>query len=73
MKLQKASRLFVTIILFAACVVLALLAQAQSGGGQTPNPTSATPNGISAALEVKPRMRITGSWAGAWRRLSAAP
>jgi len=33
MNLQKVSRLFVTIILFAACVVLALLAQAQSGGG----------------------------------------
>ncbi len=33
MKLQKASRLFVSVVLFAACVVLALLSQAQSGGG----------------------------------------
>jgi len=33
MKLQKASRWFVSVILFAACVVLVLLSQAQSGGG----------------------------------------
>ncbi len=38
MNLQKVSRLFVTIILFAACVVLALLAQAQSGGGADSEP-----------------------------------
>jgi len=73
MNLQQLSRLFVSVVLFAACVVLALLAQAQSGGGQTPNPTSATPNGIFAAPGLKPRMPITGSWAGASRRLSAAP
>jgi len=74
MNLQKASRWFVSIVLFAACVVLALLAQAQSGGGgQTPNPTNATPNGISATQGVKPRMPITGGWAGVWRPLNAAP
>ncbi len=33
MNLQQLSRLFVSVILFAACVVLVLLAQAQSGGG----------------------------------------
>ncbi len=74
MNLQQLSRLFVSVILFAACVVLALLAQAQSGGGgQTPTPTNATPNGISAMPGVKPRMPITGSWAGASPPLSAAP
>jgi len=38
MNLQQLSRLFVSVILFAACVVLVLLAQAQSGGGQTLDP-----------------------------------
>ncbi len=39
MKLQKVSRWFVSVVLFAACVVLVLLAQAQSGGGgQTLDP-----------------------------------
>ncbi len=38
MKLQQLSRLFVSVVLFAACVVLALLAQAQSGGGADPRP-----------------------------------
>jgi len=39
MNLQQVSRLFVSVILFAACVVLVLLAQAQSGGGgQTLDP-----------------------------------
>jgi len=33
MNLQQLSRLFVSVVLFAACVVLVLLAQAQSGGG----------------------------------------
>jgi len=66
MNLQQVSRLFVSVVLFAACVVLALLSQAQSGGGgQTPNPTNATPIGISAMLGLKPKTPITGSWAGA--------
>jgi len=38
MNLHKASRWFVTMILFAACVVLALLAQAQSGEGGDSDP-----------------------------------
>ncbi len=39
MNLQQLSRLFVSVVLFAACVVLVLLAQAQSGGGgQTLDP-----------------------------------
>jgi len=38
MNLQQVSRLFVSVVLFAACVVLALLAQAQSGGGGRPRP-----------------------------------
>ncbi len=38
MKLQKVSRLFVSVVLFAACVVLVLLAQAQSGGGADSEP-----------------------------------
>jgi len=47
MNLQKTSRWFVSVVLFAACVVLALLAQAQSGGGgQASNPKKATPNGV---------------------------
>jgi len=39
MNLQQLSRLFVTMMLFAACVVLVLLAQAQSGGGADPRPS----------------------------------
>ncbi len=38
MNLQQLSRLFVSVVLFAACVVLVLLAQAQSGGGADPRP-----------------------------------
>ncbi len=38
MNLQQLSRLFVSVVLFAACVVLALLAQAQSGGGADSEP-----------------------------------
>jgi len=40
MNLQQVSRLFVSVILFAACIVLVLLAQAQSGGGADPRPST---------------------------------
>jgi len=66
MNLQQLSRLFVSVVLFAACVVLALLAQAQSGGGG-PAPGTETELQARGLARAGSRTRESPShmsWAG---------